>query len=355
MVRLGGGMSGYFKLCISLYVIQILLNVYACDIDMQKRYDLLSIFACQYKRPFTTVEVAACRGEGSLYVAKKYKKAVCVMIEGNEYRRMALADLLFARCKKAKVPNIILLGELVHVENIQRLGECEHFDLVFSFNAIERVAVEWKKLIDAMLTLGDHLMLEIPDNQEEAQQYFMAKGASLLATLSASMVYYIPCHKNTLKRKTWMRPLESSITIYSTFEEKKLVKITPYNSNKITSDWKAGINLITFKMYRGIYPDVAQVKKALADIEYVWHNDWAMHNIIIQGDVLTLIDYGDPRMNGHYQARSSAREQLYKKILYCLEIREPKDVESYFWRYLKTKPNVHHFRNFIKKMLRRSS
>ena len=108
-------------------------------------------------------------------------------------------------------------------------------------------------------------------------------------------------------------------------------------------------------MYSGLYPDMYRVKKALNAIEYVWHNDWAMHNIIIQGDVLSLIDYGDPRMNGHYQARSADREQIYSKVKHCLELRDPKDVETFFWRYLKTKPSVSRFKNFFRKIFKKNN
>ena len=79
------------------------------------------------------------------------------------------------------------------------------------------------------------------------------------------------------------------------------------------------------------------VKKALTDIEYVWHNDWAMHNIIVQGNRLALIDYGDPRMQGHEQTHSQLREETYRKVVRCLELMNPKEVEKFFWKYLKTK------------------
>jgi hypothetical protein len=308
--------------------------------DMQLRYDLLDSFAGQYKRPFTSVEVAAGKGDYSLHLAELYMRAVCVMIEGNEPKGTAWADLIMARCNKQKESNIILLGSLARTADIQRLGECEHFDLVFSFCGIERAGTLWKELIDAMATLGDHLLLEVLDNHKQAQQYLVAKGASPMAILSESTVYYIQCKKNTLKRKTWLRTLESTITIRSTFTEKKLVKKTPHNNNILTSDWKPGINLITFKMYHGIYPGLATVKKALSAIEYVWHNDWAMHNIIMQGNSLVLIDYGDPRMHGHEQSHSLVRKQIYQKIIRCLDLKSPKDVEVFYWKYLKTRPKA---------------
>ena len=188
-----------------------------------------------------------------------------------------------------------------------------------------------------LIALGDHLILEVPKSQNHVQQYMIERGAQALAALSTSTVYYLPCNKSSLKRKTWLRTLESTITIQSTFTEKKLVKKTPYHKNVLTSDWKPGINLITFKMYHGIYPERSTVKKALSAIKYVWHNDWAMHNMILQGNSLTLIDYGDPRMQGRDQSRSQLREQTYQKIMQCLDLISPKDVEAFYWKYLKTR------------------
>jgi hypothetical protein len=328
-------MKKYF---ITIFIAALwLISISGYSEDIQLRHSLLDSFANQYTRPFTAIEIAACDGTYSLYLAKKYSEAVCVMIEGNELQGPAWGDLIFVNCVRQKLSNIILMADVPRSADLQRLSECEHFDLVFSFCAIERAEFDWKSLIDAMLKLGDHLLLEVMNTQVQAQNYLLQCGAHAMVTLSVSTIYYIACNKKTLKRKTWLRTLESKINIKSTFTEKKLIKKTPYHDNILTSNWKPGINLITFKMYHGVYPTTAMVKKALTSIEYVWHNDWAMHNIIVQGDSLSLIDYGDPRMQGHEQAHSYLRKKTYKKIARCLELQNPQDVEEYFWKYLKTK------------------
>ena len=336
-------------LCTLLFLVQQISLAFCAQLsdDMQARYNALDSLASCYKRPFTVVEVAACTGDYSLSLAKKYTSAVCVMIDGNEPNAQ-WADQLFSRCKQSRLSNIILLGSLASAAQIERLGECEHFDLVFSFRAIERAGDAWQELVDGLITLGDHLIVEVPDNKSFVPQYIRMRGAQPITKLSASMLYYIPCKKETLKRKTWLRTLESTIKIKSTFTEKKLIKKTPYHQNILTSDWKPGINLITFKMCGGMYPELSTVKKALAAIKYVRHNDWAMHNIIMQGSTLTLIDYADPRMQGRDQSRSYAREQLYQKIVQCIELKKPQDVEAFFWKYLKRRPEKHGFKKFFK-------
>lgn len=320
-----------------LFVVLWMLTMGVQAEDIQLRCNILDSFAEQYARPFTAVEIAACDGACSLYLAHTYPRAVCVMIEGNELQGPAWGDFVLAHCAKQKLPNIILLESAVRFADLQRLGECEHFDLVFSFYAVERAGFSWKSLIDAMLQLGDHLLLEVMNTHVQAQNYLLQHGAHVIATLTTSTIYYVACNKKTLKRKTWLRTLESKINIKSTFTEKKLIKKTPYHNNILTSDWQPGINLITFKMYHGVYPTTAMVKKALSAIEYVWHNDWAMHNIIVQGTSLALIDYGDPRMQGHEQAHSHLREETYRKVVHCLELQNPQDIKEYFWKYLKTK------------------
>lgn len=341
-------------LCILFFIQQesLVLCAQFADNDMRVRYETLESFASCYKRPFTTVEVAVCNGDFSFFLAHQYQSSVCAMIEGNEPNGPRWANYLLARCKQQHMPNIILLNSLVCTSQIKRLGECEHFDLVFSFWGMERAGASWQELIDGLITLGDHLILEVPCIKNHAQQYIMDHGARLCATLSQSILYYIPCNKSTLKRKTWLRTLESTITIQSNFVEKKLVKKTPHHQNILTSDWKPGINLITFKMYHGAYPERSTVKKALSAIKYVWHNDWAMHNIIIQGDLLALIDYGDPRMQGRDQSRSELRERTYQKILQCIDLASPHDVEEFYWKYLKTRSQQHGFKKFLKTLLR---
>ena len=320
-----------------LFAIPWSLTIVYGSEDSQLRYNVLDSYASKYVRSFTAVEIAACDGEYSLHMAERYPQAVCVMIEGNELQGSAWGDLVLSRCIQKKLPNTILLNNIVRVPDVKRLGECEHFDLVYSFCAIERAKASWQSLIDALLTLGDHLFLEISNTHEQAQKYMLQHGAQVIASLSSSAIYYIACNKKTLQRKTWLRTLESKITIRSNFNEKKIIKKTPYFNTILTSDWKPGINLITFKMYNGVYPTVKMVKKALTDIEYVWHNDWAMHNIIVQGNRLALIDYGDPRMQGHEQTHSQLREETYRKVVRCFELMNPKEVEKFFWKYLKTK------------------
>ena len=343
--------------CILFFLIQqvsLALCAQFYENETKGRYDIVESFASRYKRPFTALEVAACSGDYSFYLAKQYRSSVFVMIEGNESHCPRWASQLLARCNVSQLSNVILLGDLARPAQIQRMGECEHFDLVFSFCVIERAGTYWKELFDAMMTLGDHLILEVLNSQSHVQKYIEAQGAQAMALLTASTLYYIPCNKDRLKRKTWLRTLASTITIQSTFTEKKLIKKTPHHATILTSDWKPGINLITFKMCHGIYPSMSTVKKALSDIKYVWHNDWAMHNIIIQGDSLALIDYGDPRMQGRDQSRSELREKTYQKIIRCLDLINPKDVEAFYWKYLKTRATQHRIKKLLKTIFRLS-
>ena len=200
------------------------LEVQCNDNDIQARYGIIDTAALCYKRPFTAVEIGACNGDCSFYLATHYRTSVVVMIEGNEPSGIRWADQLLARCKQSHLLNIILLGDLACSANLMRLGECEHFDLVFSFWGIERAGVLWKECIDGLLTLGDHLIVEVPNNHHYAQNYLDSHGAQIIARLSESNLYYISCNKDTLKRKTWLRTLESTITIRSTFTEKNLLK-----------------------------------------------------------------------------------------------------------------------------------
>jgi len=304
----------------------------------------LSDFAARYARPFTAIQI----GGNTNYIsqlAQAFPSSVCVLLGKQPH--------VYEELMRKRPSNIILLSCNNDVYHVQRLGECEHFDIIFcSLSAHDDIS-DIQNYLCALMRLGDNLILELHNDCDSIKQCIKKYGGHEYASTPSSTFYHIQGYKTGLIRKTWVRTLESSIFIQSSFNEKKLIKKTPYNEPIITSDWLPGINLVTFKMCQGIYPDKATAKNALRAIKYVWHNDWAMHNIIVQGTKLVLIDYGDPRMQGREQAHSQMREKTYNLIVQCLDLNNPQDVEDFYWKYLKTRP-TNRAKRFFKRLFHRA-
>lgn len=304
----------------------------------------LSDFATHYTRPFTAIQIGGNKNYLN-QIAQTSPSSVCVLLS-NQPR-------VYEELMRKRPANTILLSCKDDVYHVQRLGECEHFDMIFCSLSAQNCISDIQTYLCALMHLGDNLIIELHNDCDSIKQCIKRYGGQEYALTSSSTFYHIQGYKTGLTRKTWVRTLESTIFIHSNFAEKKLIKKTPYNEPVITSDWLPGINLITFKMCQGIYPDKATAKNALRAIKYVWHNDWAMHNIIVQGTKFALIDYDDPRMQGREQAHSQLRKKTYKLIVQCLDLDNPQEIEKFYWKYLKTHPTSR-AKRFFKKLFHRA-
>jgi hypothetical protein len=318
------------------------LSLFSATSDLEV-CNALHDFAAHYTRPFTAIQISGNKNYLSK-VAQTFPSSVCILLSKQLH--------IYEELMRKRPENTILLNCKDDVYHVQRLGECEHFDMIFCPLSAQDCTSDIQTYLCALMRLGDNLILELHNDCDNIKQCIKKYGGREYASTSLSSFYHIEGCKTGLTRKTWVRALESTIFIQSNFNEKKLIKKTPYNAPVITSDWLPGINLITFKMCQGIYPDKATAKNALRAIKYVWHNDWAMHNIIVQGTKFALIDYNDPRMQGREQAHSQVRKKTYKLIVQCLDLDDPQEIEKFYWKYLKTRPTKR-IKIFFKKLFHR--
>ena len=49
--------------------------------------------------------------------------------------------------------------------DLQKLSECEHFDVVLALNIIHWFPSEWMKIADAILAMGDNIIIETPPQE----------------------------------------------------------------------------------------------------------------------------------------------------------------------------------------------
>ena len=277
----------------------------------ENTYIILEKFLTCYTRAFTMLDIRSNDGFYSLKAAQQFHDSVFVMIDGNDTQRHSIDDTLFEICLNSGLTNLLFLNRAVNADDLQRLSECEHFDVVLALNVLEQFGQNWLSVAESLLDMGDNLLVEVSKNCNDINLFLNARGASLLIEFQGSTLYSVKKEKTKLKRKHWMKPLTESsnaaFSIKSNYHEKKLLK--DYKSQEL--DWIPGINLLTFKMYSGVYPIKGVIKKEIENKKFVSHTDWNVHNMVVCGCSLRMIDAADPR----YPDRIAFYDQRKRKSI----------------------------------------
>lgn len=324
-----------YIVCILLCLINL---IKANNLDERPEfYKSIKEFAKKYERPFTLLEIGAQNGYYSFKVSQKFN-CTCVMVESGKE--------ILSLCKEKKPDNIILLNRFLKPNRLKHLSECEHFDIVLALNLKNRVGPNWKDFIDAIIDLGDHIIIDVMNSDQELIEYIKKFNYKEISNpkLKFKKLYLITKNcDNYIKRKTWLRSVIPSSTykIESSFRSKILIKPKSWNSEvRVSSEWLPGINLCTFKMCHGAYPGYKQLCNALTAAKSFLHTDWLINNMIIQGTSIKLIDGNDILSKCFF---SDLLLNAHKELLL---IEEPKKVEHYFWNKLTKLPASS--RSFIK-------
>jgi hypothetical protein len=319
--------------------------------ETEARYNIIREVLNRYRRPFCMLDIGASQGYFSFRAAHEYD-CVCVMIEGNNTEYPKVGTQLLDLCEaNDSLENIILLNKEVVPEDLLKLGECESFSVVLALNIIHWFGQRWKEVADAILGLGDKIIIETPPEEKQASQeqnslrkaieeYLIFREAKIIGrvprhTSSKEManIYLLETEKKRLTRKHWLAPkTNDQYTIASNYETKTITKWPPHAHALTVCDWKPGINLITFLMYNGAYPSRAKIEAAVRDIQDPAHNDWTVNNMILQGNRVSLIDWDDPS-HGLSGGRKSTPKVL-RAHLHIVGLQNPDKVENYFWDHL---------------------
>jgi hypothetical protein len=263
----------------------------------QQRYNIIKKIASKYKRPITILEIGAMDGGYYTFnLAHDFEDAVCVMIEEDEH--------LQRLCEQNNtLNNIIFLQKHVTPQELKHLSECEHFDIVLALNVIHWAQDEWQEMADAILQLGDRIIVETPTHVHtrplhayfrDIDEYIQTHGGKQLLQIPhqidstiATHLYVITNPKNNIIRASWFDKPTNIYKIKSTLKEKTLAKAVICNDQKtvVERSWQPGINLLTFKMLNGMYPTVSMLQQSLLNLHEhnVWYKEPLMNNIIVQG------------------------------------------------------------------------
>lgn len=353
------GYEQYQDIFINGSVVQHATHHHAdCDI----RYQIIDAFLRNYHRAFTMLDLGASQGYYSFRAASEYPDSVFVMIEGNNKYYPLVGSQLLDLCKaNTALHNIIFLNKEIKIEDVRRLSECEHIDVVLALNVIHWFGQSWKDITDIILNMGSYVIVETPPQEtvvstesnrlrHAIEEYLMSKGAQVIGHVprhtsnTVATMYLLSPQKNILERKTWLTPLlkEKTHLIEADFNQKKIhKKVNRTVDTWHTNDWAPGINLLTFKMYQGAYPTAERLKKMISDVRDFTHNDWVMTNMIVQGDKMHLIDFNDPVHNpgGRGGGNFACLQTYFENHLKLMEITDPVEVERFFLSNLVKLPH----------------
>ena len=212
--------------------------------DNETRYNIIQKVLNKYSRPFDMLDIGASQGYYSFRAAHDYD-CVCVMIEGKNPEYPMVGKQLLDLCKaNDSLQNIILLNKQVIPEDLQRLSECEYFDVVLALNIIHWFGSRWKEVTDAILDMGSNIIIETPPQEDLASQeanfirksieeYLVFRNAKILGKVprhtsdgKMSTIYFIESEKTKIERKCWVhrRNVDDHHTIVSNYEIKNYYK-----------------------------------------------------------------------------------------------------------------------------------
>jgi len=267
--------------------------------ECEQRYQTIKEVLDNYKRPFTVLDIGAAQGYFSFRIMQDFPEATCVMMESHESR--TLLDL----CKKNKKG--LLLAHHAAPDHFERLSECEHFDVVLALNVIHHIG-EPDRTFNALMKLGDDVIIETPPEDDKGacgQEHLkrimeLCKSGKIIGESQRhtdskkSKIFHFERKNDTLlipylNAPPNVIPPEGQIKILSDKLSKKIIN----KRKKTEKDWVQGINLWTFLMFQGIYPERNKLSEMLTKFLEVDHEDLELWNMIISKGGIHLIDDDD--------------------------------------------------------------
>lgn len=262
----------------------------------------------KYKRYITVLEIAGTIPTYTPFISTTYNTVNVVMLVKGGAQEYA------HKIKQAKYSNITVLAPYeITLESLTALGRCEHFDVVIVHDIHNLIKADAKKLIESYSKLGDQLFIETSTSAFEQQ--LQNSGMKQITRISDYAFYSFSRPKGGLDiarftQKDKPMSIQPRYQIESTpdhkfFNKKGLEEPTRYID---------GINLVTFVMLKGIYPEDVSIRKQLSAMnkKYGNHNDLVLGNIVVQGNKLLPIDFNDKRRDADVQYCITAALKAFK-------------------------------------------
>jgi hypothetical protein len=259
----------------------------------------------KYHRHITYLEIGA---EFPLCCKRPFKGTVVqvlMMTDGISH------DLMKMVSHSGHKLTLLAPNPLTH-DMLTTLTRCEHFDVVVVHDLSPLELGAYPKLVNTLKNLGDHVFIEAKSPQTRMDLL----RSSLESVASKQEAELFVSHKPkkgldiaryTQKGRTVAE--KPRYQIESTFSKKTFFKKNLTHPLK----WIEGINLITFAMFKGRYPDDEMIRSQIVDMQSTHknHNDFVLGNIIVQGDRLIVIDMDDKRRDADFTICLTAALQAF--------------------------------------------
>lgn len=212
-----------------------------CGPDCPSRYEALRPLFNQFDRPFSVLEIGANNGYFCFRIANDYD-ATCVMIDGT--------DRLKKICEaNSSVKRVMYLKKLVTSNDLLKLAQTEHFDVVLCFHVLHHV--NWRPFFSALLKLGDYVVIETPPINDG----FVSKKPTI-----TEIAPYLLSLSNGIQIGSFVRQ-------NPTIKDHMILFTNPMGPSQVTHPSQIpGISLATFYAFNGIYPSLPMMNDP-----YKWH------------------------------------------------------------------------------------
>ena len=250
----------------------------------QQYFSAISDVVKKFKRRITVLEIGATSTSYSFSLSDLYKPiCVALLIEGG-------VQNMVERVKSEKRTNITVLAPKgAQYDVFFTLGRCEHFDVVLVHDILPFIRKPGSKFLEALIKLGDYVFIETSDTKFQVQ---LAKRHVMPVVRTENSTLYLSHKQKTTLDIARFSQKDRAINpnpkyhVKSSYTEKFFNKRGSEHATK----WVDGINLVTFAMLRGVYPEDGDIRKQLGVMKKTHsnHNDLVLGNIIVQGTRLCL-------------------------------------------------------------------
>lgn len=270
------------------------------------RYDAIRSVVGAYRRTVTVWDIGANLGYFGLRLAHDFD-AVSIMVDS----RPGLIDVL----RENNAPTTVGLTHRLSARDLAEISASEHADVVLALNVLHHM-VDWREALEAILTLGERVIIETPGRGDTASANYDASqqllgvleglgGCRLLAT---ALSHVTP----GVRRPTFLieRPKRAVSAGYAYIDRVRRRGAHTPRAHSISSNlndkaityaggevrpWVHGLNLWNWAQLGGAFPARRRVRTA---VQTAWdaldepHGDFRPWNLILSGQTVSAIDGG---------------------------------------------------------------
>lgn len=289
--------------------------------ECESRYQAIRSVLDKFKRKFTLLDLGAGEGYFTCRIAQDYD-CVVVAIE---------RDPLIVEIVKANgLSNVIILNKSVTLDDLHELSQCEYFDVALCLNILHHFD-DSQRSVDIALLLANDVVVETPSMNDVGAcgQEVIPSLYSLLSKQYGKLLAHTPSHVSNTIRPMWvfyglknlltkpyidcpiLDPGPTIIGSYGDHYEDDLSVSIPRKEE--TRRLIPGINLRTYQLMNGAYPNKHHIKDTVSKITIPGnHGDIRPWNVIIDGANAYLIDGNDDHVSytntDHYHLQQLIQE-----------------------------------------------